>query len=103
MYAVFSTGGKQYRAAPGDVIRVEKLDAGEGETVELDQVLMVADGDNITVGAPLVEGGKVTAEVRSHGRGDKIRIIKMRRRKHHRKTMGHRQAYTELEIKQINA
>jgi large subunit ribosomal protein L21 len=103
MYAVFSTGGKQYRAAPGDVIRVEKLDAGEGETVELDQVLMVADGDNITVGAPLVEGGKVTAQVRAHGRGDKVRIIKMRRRKHSRKTMGHRQAYTELEIKDINA
>ena len=101
MYAVFATGGKQYRAAPGDVIRVEKLDADEGATVELENVLMVADGDDVTMGEPLVKGGKVTAKVRSHGRGKKIRIIKFRRRKHHMKQMGHRQAYTELEITDI--
>ncbi len=103
MYAVFATGGKQYRATAGDVIKVEKLDAEQGATVELDQVLMVADGEDITVGSPLVSGGKVTATVKSHGRGDKVRIIKFRRRKHHMKQMGHRQAYTELEITGISA
>jgi len=103
MYAVFSTGGKQYRACPGDVVRVETIDAAEGDTIELDQVLMVTEGDEVKVGAPLVAGGKVTAVVKAHGRGDKIRIIKMKRRKHHRKQMGHRQNYTELEITSISA
>ena len=98
MYAVFKTGGKQYKAAPGDVIQVEKLDAENGASVELDEVLMVADGDEVRVGAPTIEGGKVTAEVVGHGRGDKIRIIKFRRRKHHMKRMGHRQHYTEIKI-----
>lgn len=98
MYAVFKTGGKQYKAAPGDVIQVEKLDAESGASVELDEVLMVADGDEVRVGAPTIEGGKVTAEVVGHGRGDKIRIIKFRRRKHHMKRMGHRQHYTEIKI-----
>jgi large subunit ribosomal protein L21 len=98
MYAVFKTGGKQYKAAPGDVVRVEKLDADSGASVELGEVLMVADGDDIRVGSPTIDGGKVTAEVVRHGRGDKVRIIKFRRRKHHMKRMGHRQHYTELKI-----
>ncbi len=98
MYAVFSTGGKQYRASEGDVLRVEKLDAEIGATVEIDQVLMVGDGDDLRFGAPIVEGCKVTAEVVDHGRGDKIRIIKFKRRKHHMKQMGHRQYYTEIKI-----
>lgn len=98
MYAVFTTGGKQYKAAPGDVIRVEKLEADKGATVELDRVLMIADGDDFKVGSPIIEGGKVTAEVLDHGRGDKIRIIKMRRRKNYRRQQGHRQHYTELKI-----
>lgn len=102
MYAVFKTGGKQYRAAKGDVIRVEKLDAEEGAEVGIDQVLLVADGDDVTVGAPLIEGGRVTATVRSQGRGRKIRIIKHRRRKHYHKEQGHRQYYTELQIKDIS-
>ena len=103
MYAVVSTGGKQYRVAKGDVCRVEKLDADEGASVELDKVLMVADGDNISIGTPLVDGGKVTATVKAHGRGDKVEIMKFRRRKHHQKRTGHRQYYTELEITGINA
>lgn len=102
MYAVFKTGGKQYRAAKGEVIRVEKLDAEEGAEVGIDQVLLVADGDDVTVGAPLIEGGRVTATVRSQGRGRKIRIIKHRRRKHYHKEQGHRQYYTELQIKDIS-
>ena len=103
MYAVVATGGKQYRVSPGDVIRVEKLDVEAGETVELDEVLMVADGDDVKVGAPRLEGGKVTAKVLEHGRGKKVTIVKFRRRKHHRKQMGHRQSFTELEITDVTA
>jgi large subunit ribosomal protein L21 len=98
MYAVFTTGGKQYRASQGDIVRVEKLEAEKGATIELDQVLMVGEGDDVRIGTPTVEGGKVTAEVVDHGRGEKIRIIKFRRRKHHMKQMGHRQYYTEIKI-----
>ncbi len=98
MYAVIKTGGKQYKVSEGATLKVEKINADEGATVELDQVLMVVDGDNVNVGSPLVAGGKVTATVKSHGRGKKIEIIKFRRRKHHRKQMGHRQSYTELQI-----
>ena len=98
MYAVFKTGGKQYKASAGDIVRVEKLDAESGSSIELDEVLMVADGDDVRVGAPTLAGGKVIAEVVGHGRGEKIRIIKFRRRKHHMKQMGHRQYYTELKI-----
>ena len=98
MYAVFETGGKQYRAAAGDVIRVEKLDLPEGETVEFDKVLLVSDGDEVKIGTPYLSGGKVSATIRAQGRHKKIRIVKFRRRKHSRKQMGHRQAYTELEI-----
>jgi large subunit ribosomal protein L21 len=103
MYAVIVTGGKQYRVSQGDKVRVEKLDAAEGDSVELDRVLMIVDGDDIKIGAPAIEGGKVTAEVKTHGRGDKVNIIKFRRRKHHMKRQGHRQAYTELEITGISA
>lgn len=102
MYAVFQTGGKQYRASKGDVIRVEKLDAEEGATVGIDRVLMIADGDEVKVGAPFIEGGQVSAKVRSQGRGVKIRIIKHRRRKHYHKEQGHRQYYTELQITDIS-
>lgn len=102
MYAVIKTGGKQYRVAEGDTLRVERLDAAEGDTVELGSVLLVADGDNVRVGEPLVEGGRVEARVRAHGRADKIEIIKFHRRKHHMKRSGHRQGYTELEITGIS-
>ncbi len=103
MYAVIQTGGKQYRVSEGASLRVEKLSAAEGDTIELDKVLMITDNDEVKIGAPYVEGGKVTATVKSHGRGDKIRIIKFRRRKHHMKRQGHRQHYTEIEITGINA
>lgn len=98
MYAVFKTGGKQYKAEAGDIVRVEKLDAENGSSIELNEVLMVADGDEIRVGTPTLDGGRVTAEIVGHGRGDKVRIIKFKRRKHHMKQMGHRQYYTDLKI-----
>ncbi len=98
MYAVVSTGGKQYRVAEGDLCRIEKLDAEEGASVEIDKVLMIADGDNINIGAPFVKGGKVTATVKAHGRAKKVEIMKFRRRKHHQKKTGHRQYYTDIEI-----
>ena len=103
MYAVFKTGGKQYRAAKGDVLKVEKIDADKGATVELDQVLMVGEGEEVKIGAPYLEGSKVTATVVDHGRHDKIKIIKFKRRKHHRKQMGHRQYFTQIEITGIDA
>jgi len=103
MYAVIATGGKQYRVAQGDVLRIEKLDAEAGAAVEFDNVLMVGSGEDVKVGTPTLEGGKVTATIKSHGRGEKIMIIKFRRRKHHRKQMGHRQDYTEVEITGISA
>ena len=102
MYAVIKTGGKQYRVSPGDKLRVESLAVAEGESVDFDQILMVSDGDSVSIGSPLVSDAVVTGKVLNHGRGDKVRIIKFRRRKHHRKQMGHRQNYTELEIVSIN-
>ncbi len=98
MYAVIESGGKQYRVSPGDVIQVEKLDITEGQTVDLNQVLMVSDDLGVRVGNPMLSGATVTAKVKSHGRDDKIKVFKFRRRKHYRKTAGHRQYYTELEI-----
>jgi large subunit ribosomal protein L21 len=98
MYAVIKTGGKQYKVAAGDKLKIETLVAEVGAKVTFDEVLMVADGDNRKVGAPHVSGAKVTAEVLAHGRGDKIRIIKHRRRKHYHKEQGHRQNYTEVKI-----
>jgi large subunit ribosomal protein L21 len=103
MYAVIQTGGKQYRVSEGATVRVEKLVADEGSTVELDKVLMVADGDAVQVGTPYLAGGKVTAEVKAHGRGKKVQIVKFRRRKHYLKRQGHRQWYTELKITGITA
>lgn len=103
MYAVIESGGKQHRVEPGEVLRLEKLDVATGETVDFDKILMVAEGDNVNVGTPYVSGGKVSAEVVTHGRGDKVKIIKFNRRKHHRKQMGHRQWFTEVRITGIEA
>jgi len=103
MYAVIVTGGKQYRVSQGDKLRVEKLDVEAGKSIDLDQVLMVVDGDDIKIGSPVLDKGKVTAEVKSHGRGAKVEIIKFKRRKHSMKRQGHRQSYTELEITGISA
>ncbi len=97
MYAVIKSGGKQYRVAVGDVIRVERLLATPGESVNLDQVLLVGKGADVRIGAPLLKES-VTATVRGHGRSDKVHVFKMRRRKNSRKRTGHRQAYTELEV-----
>ena len=102
MYAVFKTGGKQYRATEGDRLRVERLDAAVGDSVEVDQVLRVGAGADVKVGAPLVSGGKVQGKVVAQGRGDKITIIKFRRRKHYKRTQGHRQLFTEVEITSIS-
>jgi len=101
MYAVIQSGGKQHRVEEGEQIKLEKIDAATGDTVEFDQVLMVGAGSDVKIGAPLVAGGKVTAEVVSHGRHDKIRIVKFNRRKHYRKETGHRQWYTEVKITAI--
>ena len=103
MYAVIKTGGKQYRVAAGEKIKVEQIPADIGSEVVLDQVLMVANGDDVTMGTPLVGGATVKAKVVSHGRGEKVHIYKMRRRKHYRKSQGHRQNYTEIEILGIAA
>ncbi len=103
MYAVIKTGGKQYRVEPGAKLRVETLEAEAGTSIKLDQVLMIGDGDNVSVGTPLLAGASVKATVVSHGRGEKIRIFKMRRRQHYQKRMGHRQNYPELLIDSISA
>ena len=98
MFAVFKSGGKQHRVSEGEIVRLERLDAEPGASVEFDEVLLVAEGDNVNVGAPFVAGGKVTAEVVGHDRGDKIRIVKFRRRKHYMRRAGHRQWYTDVRI-----
>ena len=98
MYAVIKTGGKQYRVAAGQKIKVEQIPADVGAEITLDQVLMVGEGDSVKIGAPLVAGASVTAKVLAHGRHDKVKIFKMRRRKHYQKHQGHRQNYTEIEI-----
>ncbi len=103
MYAIVATGGKQYRVKEGEKLRVEKLNAEAGDSVELDKVLLVGEGEDVKVGAPYLDGAKVTAKVAANGRGDKVKIIKFKRRKHHQKQMGHRQAYTEIEITGISA
>ncbi len=102
MYAVFESGGKQHRVAEGESLKLEKIEAATGETIEFDRVLMVG-GDDVRVGTPLVDGAKVTAEVVDHGRHEKVRIVKFNRRKHHRKETGHRQWYTEVRITGISA
>jgi len=101
MYAVIQTGGKQYKVAPGEKIKVELLPADVGAEVVLDQVLMVGEGESVRLGQPIVAGATVKATVLSHGRGEKISIFKMRRRKHYQKHQGHRQGYTELSIDSI--
>ncbi len=103
MYAVIKTGGKQYRVIPGEKFKVEQISADIDSQIVLDQVLMVADGESVSVGEPLLVGAEVLATVISHGRGDKVRIFKMRRRKHYQKHQGHRQNYTELRIDSIKA
>ncbi|EIT69698.1 MULTISPECIES: 50S ribosomal protein L21 [Hydrocarboniphaga] len=103
MYAVIKTGGKQYRVAAGEQLKVESLVAEVGATISFEQVLLVGEGESVKVGAPFVSGGVVTAEVVRHGRGDKIRIIKHRRRKHYHKEQGHRQNFTEVKITGISA
>jgi large subunit ribosomal protein L21 len=103
MYAVIKTGGKQYRVAAGEKIKVEQIAADIGQEVTLSDVLAIGDGGDIKLGTPLVAGATVKAKVLSHGRGEKVRIFKMRRRKHYQKHQGHRQNYTELQIEAINA
>lgn len=101
MHAVIKTGGKQYRVAPGDTVKVETLTAEVGQQVTLSEVLAVSNGDDVKVGAPFVEGAAVVATVVSHGRHDKVTIFKMKRRKHYQKHQGHRQNFTELRIDSI--
>jgi len=101
MYAVIKTGGKQYRVSPGEKLKVEQIPADVGAEVVLDQVLMVSEGESVRLGQPTLAGATVKATVVGHGRGDKVRIFKMRRRKHYRKQQGHRQNYTELKIDSI--
>lgn len=103
MYAVFQSGGKQHRVAEGQTVRLEKIELAPGEAVTFDNILMVSNGDDIKIGMPYVNGGKVTAEVVTHGRGEKIKIVKFRRRKHSRSQMGHRQWFTEVKITGIQA
>ena len=102
MFAVFSSGGKQHRVTEGEVIKLERLTAEPGEEVVFDKVLIVADGDAVTVGQPYVDGGKVTAEVLGHDRNKKIRIIKFKRRKDYMRRQGHRQWFTQLKITGIS-
>ncbi len=102
MYAIIRAGGHQYRAEPGKTIRIQSLDAQPGETVRFEEVLLGADGDNIKIGAPVVSGAAVTAEVVRHGRGEKIIIFKHKRRKNYRRKQGHRQGFTEVRINEIS-
>ncbi len=103
MYAVIATGGKQYRVEKDGVLRIELLDATPGSTVEFNDVLLIADGDNITVGKPMLKGSKVLATVESHGQGGKVSIVKFRRRKHYLRMKNHRQKYTQVRVTAINA
>jgi len=101
MYAVIKTGGKQYRVTAGEKLKIEQIPADVGSQITLDQVLMVGEGESVKVGNPLVAGATVTATVVSHGRGEKVRIFKLRRRKHYQRTQGHRQNYTEIRVDAI--
>ena len=102
MYAVIKTGGKQYKVSAGEKLKVEQIPADVGTEIVIDQVLAVGEGDSLSIGAPLVSGATVSATILSHGRGDKVRIFKMRRRKHYQKRQGHRQGFTEIEINSID-
>jgi len=103
MYAVIKTGGKQYRVSTGETLKIETIAGDVGSAVVLDKVLLVANGETLTVGKPLVNGASVQATIVSHGRGDKVRIFKMKRRKHYQKRQGHRQNFTEIRIDGISA
>ncbi len=102
MYAVIETGGKQHRVVEGEHIKVEKIEAEIGSTIDFDRILMVGEGESIKVGTPAVDGAKVSAEVVQHGRREKVTIVKFKRRKHHMKRQGHRQWFTEIKITAIN-
>ena len=102
MYAVIKTGGKQHKVAEGEILKVEKLKASEGEPVDITDVLLVEKDGEVTLGSPFIEGAKVTAKILRHGKEDKITIIKMKRRKDYRKKQGHRQNYSEIQIEQIS-
>ncbi|MEO6030586.1 MAG: 50S ribosomal protein L21 [Burkholderiaceae bacterium] len=102
MYAVIKTGGKQYKVAAGEKIKIEQIAADVGQEITIDQVLAVGDGSDIRIGTPLVTGASVVVKVLAHGRHDKVRIFKMRRRKHYQKRQGHRQNFTEIEIGAVN-
>ena len=103
MYAVIQTGGKQYRVTAGEKLKIERIAGEVGQEITLDRVLLVADGEALKMGAPLVAGARVKAKVLKHGRGEKVRIFKLNRRKHYRRSQGHRQNYTEIEILGIAA
>lgn len=103
MYAVIFEGGKQHRVSVDDVVRFELIEKAVGETVEFDKVLLTADGDNVNVGAPYLASAKVVGEIVKQGRGEKVHIVKFRRRKHFQKRTGHRQYFTEVKITAINA
>ena len=103
MYAVIKTGGKQYKVSPGDMLRVEKLDAKKGDTVEITDVYLVADGNKVSVGKPTVASAKVTAEIMGEGRGEKILVFKHKRRKGYRRTNGHREGFMTIKVKDIKA
>ncbi len=102
MYAVIKTGGKQHKVAEGEILRVEKLKASEGEPVDITDVLLIEKDGEVTLGSPFIEGAKVTAKILRHGKEDKVTIIKMKRRKDYRKKQGHRQNYSEIQIEQIS-
>ncbi len=101
MYAIIQTGGKQYRVEEGDTLRIEKLAVSEGDSVDFDRVLMLGEGDSVTVGAPTVDGAKVSATVLGHGRDDKIHVVKFKRRKQYLRRQGHRQHFTEVKVTAI--
>jgi large subunit ribosomal protein L21 len=103
MYAVIATGGKQYRVTQDGVLRIEKLDAEPGSTVEFGEVLLIGEGADVKLGVPLLKGGKVSATVLRHGKGTKVSIVKFRRRKHYLRRKGHRQMFTEVKVTQISA
>ncbi len=103
MYAVIESGGKQHRIVEGELLRVEKIEAETGSIIDFDRVLMVGGGESVKIGTPVVEGAKVSAEIVQHGRGDKVTIVKFKRRKHHMKRQGHRQWFTEIKITAINS
>ena len=102
MYAVIESGGKQHKVAEGEILKVEKLKASEGEPVDITDVLLIEKDGEVTLGSPFIEGAKVTAKILRHGKEDKVTIIKMKRRKDYRKKQGHRQNYSEIQIEQIS-